>query len=272
MSYANFKPTIWSKVIQTALHEKAVLASFCNTEFEGDAKLGGKVKIIGAEAPEIYDYDQVNGLKDPETQDGAEVMLEIDQAKVFNVKVDDIDAAQMNGIKLLPILNSEASLRLAAARERHVGSIAATANNISESSQLSTTAKVKGALDAAILALREGNVEPEMEARIELPWWMYQLFKEHLVGIKTDNDKLIAKGMVGWYEGFKVVASNCLHNDGTDDYAMIRTKKAIALASDIEKVEAYRPEKFFCDAIKGLSVYGAKLVRKGELYVVRGHK
>lgn len=272
MSYANFKPTIWSKVIQTALHEKAVLAEFCNREFEGDAKLGGKVKIIGAAAPTISTYDPAVGLGDPEVQDGTDTMLEITEADSFNVKIDDIDAAQANGVKMLPILNSEAGKKLAAKRDKFIGSLATGATNISEAAQLNTSAKVKGAIDAAILALREANVEPEIEARIEIPWWMHQLFKDYLIENKTSNDELIAKGFVGWYDGFKVIASNCLHNDGTDTYAMVRTKKSIALATAIEKVEAYRPEKFFADAIKGLAVYGAKIIRPDELYVIRAHK
>ena len=65
--------------------------------------------------------------------------------------------------------------------------------------------------------------------------------------------------------------SNNLYNDGTDDYEMIRTKKAIAFAGQINKIEKARKEKGFSDIIKGLHVYGAKLVRPKELYVARVH-
>lgn len=36
---------------------------------------------------------------------------------------------------------------------------------------------------------------------------------------------------------------------------------ALSYAEQIVKVEAFRPEKRFSDAVKGLHVYGAKLVR-----------
>ena len=57
MSFSNFKPTIWSRFIQTELEKKCKLVDDCNRQFEGEARLGGRVKILGAVAPEIFDYD-----------------------------------------------------------------------------------------------------------------------------------------------------------------------------------------------------------------------
>lgn len=62
-----------------------------------------------------------------------------------------------------------------------------------------------------------------------------------------------------------------VHNDGIDTLEMVRTKKAIAFAGQIDKVETCRKEKGFADIIKGLHVYGAKLVRPRELYVIKAH-
>jgi hypothetical protein len=42
---------------------------------------------------------------------------------------------------------------------------------------------------------------------------------------------------------------------------------ATTFAEQISKVEAYRPESAFSDAIKGLHLYGAKVVR-GEALAV----
>jgi hypothetical protein len=274
MSYANFKPTIWSKAIQTALHEKTILADFCNRQFEGDAKLGGKVKILGAAAPSIVDYDPSVGLSEPETQEGSEVLLTIDQAKAFNFMIDDIDASQINGVKLLPILCGEAAAKMASVVDKHIAKIAATFEGVEKSASLAlgTANKVKAAIDDAILHLREKNVDPSVETCIELPWWMYQIFKNELTDAKTSNDTLISNGVVGFYDGFKVKASNCLYNDGTDDHAIVRTRKAVAFANTIDETEAYRPEKFFSDAIKGLCVFGATVCRKDEIYIIKGHK
>ena len=57
--------------------------------------------------------------------------------------------------------------------------------------------------------------------------------------------------------------------DGTSNvtFCMLRTSKAIAYAETLRKVEAYRPEGAFQDAIKALYVFGAKIVRPEQLYV-----
>ena len=95
-----------------------------------------------------------------------------------------------------------------------------------------------------------------------------QSFKQHY----TDNVELIRKGVVGMYNAAMVKISTNLYNDGTDDYMMIRTKKAIAFAGQINETEAYRPEQLFKDAVKGLDTYGAKVVRPKELYVIKAHE
>ena len=70
MSFSNFKPTIWSRFIQTELEKKCKLVDDCNRQFEGEARLGGRVKILGAIAPEIFDYDAAAGMDTPQTLQG----------------------------------------------------------------------------------------------------------------------------------------------------------------------------------------------------------
>ena len=84
--------------------------------------------------------------------------------------------------------------------------------------------------------------------------------------------ELISRGVAGMYDNCKVKMSNNLYNDGTDDYMLVRTNRAIAFAGGIDETEAYRPESYFADAVKGLNVYGGKIVRPKELYVIKAHK
>ena len=65
--------------------------------------------------------------------------------------------------------------------------------------------------------------------------------------------------------------SNNIYNNGTDDMELIRTKKAVAVANSIDKVETCRKEKGFANIIKGLNVYGIKVVRPKELYIIKAH-
>ncbi len=271
MSFANFKPTIWSHFIQTELEKKCKLVDDCNRQFEGEARLGSRVKILGAVAPDIFDYNSNVGMDTPQTLSGTSVFMDVDQAKAFNFMVDDLDRLQAVP-ELMPVVMEEASRKMAAARDHYVASIAADSGNMSESTQVTTPAEAKALVDAALLTLRENDVDVSDQVSITVSPFFYQLFRDALTEIKTNNDELIAKGVVGMYDCARVILSNNLYNDGTDDYMMVRTNKAIAFASAIDETEAYRPEKYFSDAIKGLNVYGAKLVRPKELAVIRAHK
>ena len=270
MAYANFKPIIWSKYIQKQLLAKCKLVEDCWTKFEGEAKKGQKVKIIGIGEPTIGDYTGAP-IGSPETIEDSSIYLEIDQAKYFNFMVDDVDQAQAQE-GLMELYMDEAVKRMAIVRDKHVASMAVYAGGKSASSKISTSKEAKTAVDKGLRYLRENNVDVEDEVTITLSYWFYQLFKDNLIELKTNNDELIKKGIVGMYDNCLVKYSNNLYNDGTDTYCMIRTKKGVAFASGIDETEAYRPEQLFSDAIKGLNTFGAKVVRPKEFYSILVHE
>ncbi len=271
MAYKNFKATIWAETIERTLRQKTILTDFCNTNISGQPKYGNVVNILGAGVPSVRKYDPDVGLQTIDKPTGVVTPLLIDQANEFNFMVDNIDRAQATP-DLMPALMDEASGELAMYRDKYIASLAGTATNISESLAITTTAEAKKAIDAGIRRLRENNVTPDKNVRIEMPYWMYQLFRDYMVEAKTANDALLKNGTIGMYDGCAVAYSNNIYNDGTDDLIMIRTDKAIALAGQIDKVQPYNPEKFFADAVKGLDVFGAKIVRQNEIYVVKVHE
>lgn len=267
MSYQNFKPTFWSKHIQMELERLCTLADWCNTKFEGEAKKGEQVKILGLASPTIGDYVPGEGIEGPEKPDDTSMYLKITEAKYFNVGIDDVDKAQsIGGIMETNLTN--AARGFATLRDKFVGALAAESENIANIGVVSTAANAKKAIDAGILKLRENDVPTNMEVVVEVPWFLYNIFKDNLVELKTNNDKLLAKGIISMYDGCYVRPSNNLHVDEDGNYhCMVRTHDAIAFASGIDKVEAYRPHNSFEDAVKGLNTYGAKIVRPKELSV-----
>ncbi len=270
MSYANFKPVIWSRFIETELEKKCKLVDDCCRQYEGEAKLGGRVKIMGAAAPEIFDYDPATGMKEPQILDGSSIFLDLDQAKAFNFMVDDLDRLQATP-ELMPVILEEAGRKMAAARDSFVASLAKDTVHYCPSTKVTTPATAKKLVDDALLSLRMNDVDVSDNVSITVSPFFYHYLRDALTELKTSNDELIAKGVVGMYDGARVILSNNLYNDGKDDYMMVRTNKAIAFASAIDETEAYRPEKFFSDAVKGLNVYGGRLVRPKELYVIKAH-
>ena len=93
------------------------------------------------------------------------------------------------------------------------------------------------------------------------------LIKEQAESFSYNND-VLSTGCIGNIAGCKVFVSNNIYvEDGPVSFhnCMVRTKRAIAFAEQLSEVEAYRPEKRFADAVKGLHLYGAKVVYPDEL-------
>lgn len=272
MSYANFKPVIWSKHIQ---HEKEKLLTFkadCDYKFEGEAKQGKRVKILGVGRPTIKKYTPGVDIDSPETPADNSIYLDIDQYDYFNYGVDNIDKAQATE-GLMEALSEETTRGLAEAEDRFIAEIAAKgAGAYSASAAITTSTNAKKAIDNAFEYLWNNGVTTKDKVTMYLPAWFYILFQDKLVELKSKNDSLIANGILGLYNSANVKMSNQLYNDGTDDHIIIKTSKAIAACNGIDKLEAYSPEKSFMDAVKGLNTYGAKVIRPKELYVIKARK
>lgn len=264
MAVTHFIQTIWSKKILDKLELECKLVADCHREYEGDCKYARSVKILGVGEPTIGDYTgqdiEIEAMSD-ESQ-----LLTIDQAKYFAFYVDDVDKAQ--SVPGLPEKFQEKSVHaLAVARDTFVANlIKGVTSNVITAEDLTQEA-IKKALDKGIVKLRERNFNEE--GVIEISPAVYNEFKNCLITLSTDNPEYIKRGIVGVYDGFEVKMSNNLAEDGTHRYCDIRGKKAIAFAGQIDKVEACRAEKRFADIIKGLDVYGGKVIDEDRIEVIK---
>lgn len=270
MAYGNFKQVFWSKFIQHELEKKAILLDNCWRQFEGEVQHGRSVKILGVGRPTIGDYTGAS-IGAPETIADTSVMMTIDKARFFNFMVDDVDKAQSQQ-GLMEALMQEATLAMALDIDSYIATKALDAGKVAASKQINTSALAKEAIDDGILWLRENDVQIGDTVIAEIPPFLYELFKDKIVTLDTNNSNIIKKGIVGTYDGINIRVSNNLYKVGDDWHMMIRTPKAIAFASQIQKTEAYRPDQLFSDAVKGLNVYGAKAVRPKELYAAKVKK
>lgn len=264
MAVSHFIQTIWSKSILDNLVLKCKLVANCHREYEGDCKYAQSVKILGVGEPTLGDYTGQDITIDDMSD--ASQLLTIDQAKYFAFYVDDVDKAQ--SVPGLPEKFQEKSVhKLAVARDSFIANlIKSVSTNVTEATALSADA-IKTAIDAAIVALRERNFDED--GVIEITPAVYSCFKNNLITLSTDNPDYIKKGIVGVYDGFEVVMSNNLASDETYSYCDIRGKKAIAFAGQLEKVEACRAEKRFADIVKGLDVYGGKVIDEDRIQVIK---
>ncbi len=264
MAVTHFIQTIWSKKIQDDLELKCKLVDNCLRSYEGDCKYAQTVKILGVGEPTIKAYSRTQGIT-PEVMNDKGQELVIDQANAFAFLVDDIDKAQS-----VPGLKEEYQRKsvhgLAVARDTYVASLIKSAANATTATAL-TEAAIKTAIDSAIVALRERNFDED--GVIEITPAVYNLFKNQLITLSTNNPEYIKKGIVGMYDNFEVIMSNNMAKDSTHAYCDIRGKKAIAFAGQINEVEAFRSDTFFADVVRGLDTFGAKVIDDNRIQVIK---
>ena len=87
---ANFKPMFWSKYCQTELKKDLILANWCDYQFEGELKLGERLKIVGAVRPTIQKYIPGKDLVIEHLGDNSQY-LDVTEADAFSFDVDDVD-------------------------------------------------------------------------------------------------------------------------------------------------------------------------------------
>ena len=264
MSVQNFIQTIWSKKIQDSLELACKLVDNCLRSYEGDVKYARTVKILGVGEPTIAAYKGTEDISIEDMKDAGQE-LTIDQQNYFAFYVDDVDKAQ--SVPGLPEEYQRKAVHgLAVARDTYVANLIKGAANSTTATNLTQDA-VKTAIDAAIVALRERNFDEE--GVIEITPAVYNVFKNCLITLSTDNPEYIKKGIVGVYDDFKVIMSNNMAKDSSHAYCCVRGKKAIAFAGQINEVEALRAEKRFKDIIRGLDTFGAKVIDNARIQAIK---
>ena len=264
MAVTNFIQSIWSKKIQDDLELKCKLVYNCLRDYEGDCKYAQSVKILGVGEPTISAYDGSKDMVYEEMSDKGQI-LTIDQANSFGFLVDDVNQAQ-SVPGLAEKYQEKAVHGLAVARDTYVANLIKGATNSNSASNLTMEA-VKDAIDKGIVALRERNFDEA--GVIEISPAVYNVFKNCLITLSTNNPELIKKGVVGKYDDFDVIMSNNMAKDTTHVYCAIRGKKAIAFAGQINEVEALRHPYRFKDIIRGLDTFGSKVIDEARIQVVK---
>ena len=191
----------------------------------------------------------------------------------FAFEVDDVDKAQSKP-EYLTVQFDEAKKALAESEDAEVAKAAyngALSSMKSSSTDISAETSPLTTIDAGLVKLYKNNVSTKEELAADLNAEHITAIRSKLQNLFTDNVEYIKRGAIGKYNNCFLRLSNNLYNDGTDDMELIRTKKAVAVANQIDKVETARKEKGFASIIKGLNVYGIKVVRPKELYVIKAH-
>jgi hypothetical protein len=255
---------VFSKLLQAKFYKQSVLPAISNTDYEGEISgQGDKVVIRTVPAVTINDYAGTVSNQELTT---AKVEMLIDKAKYYSFKVDDVLAAQAD-VNMLEAASSDAAEGMRVAVETDVMSSVVTGASTISSQTTITASNVLGEILELSTALDELNI-PEEGRFIVLPPSMISLLKQselrqaYLTG---DAESPLRNGRVGMVDRFTVYQSNMLYtpaagDDATYTHVLAGHPKAISFASQFTNTETIRLESTFGDAVRGLKVYGSKVV------------
>lgn len=281
MTLENFIPEVWSRELLANLNRAHVFGApgVVNRDYQGEITAAGDtVRINSIGRVTIGDYTKNTDMSAAETLTDAQATLVIDKQKYFNFQIDDIDRAQQNP-KVMAAAMAEAAYGLRDAVDQTIAALysdAASANLIGSTGSPKTdlaTASVpyNYLVDLGVL-LDNANVPSDGRFAVVPPWFEGYLLKDaRFVGNGTQaNMDALTNGRIGRAAGFDLYKSNNVpFAAGPIKYRIIAGHPmAWSYAAQITSVEAYRPQLRFADAVKGLLVYGHKVVRPDALAVL----
>lgn len=267
----NFQQTIWSKSILRSLEKITSLRNHCNFQYERDSKNAKEVKILSVNRPTIRTYVPGTAITRESATDSSQ-LLQINQYRYFNFEVEDIVKAQ-SVPGLMEALTDEAGKGLAEEGDKYVAEVVkqgVTDGEITASASISLTkSNAMESVEEGFATLYGNDCKVSDMFYLEVAPKPFTIYRQSLTELSTNNPEILKKGAVGKINNAYVCIENLLPKDETDYYNILRTDKAIAFVEQIEKVEHYRPQDAFTDAVKGLYVFGAKIVRPKEIYVMK---
>jgi len=280
-----FIPEVYSKKVQIALRKAAVAEAICNTDYMGEiSSFGDTVNII--KEPQITVADYTRGLPVTSTNlTDQELVLTIDQAKSFSFKIDDLEK-RFSHVNFQAVASDNAAYALRDAMDGNIlAAISAGATVTTGMGTTSTPIDIgfgSGEVDPlnqmslAAKELDEANAPEEGRWFVAAPEWYNELANTSSKLLSVDfnaGQGSIRNGLVasGLLRGFQMYKSNNLPtNDlsgaspagsATAPEALFGQISAVSAASAMNKVETIRDTGTFSDIVRGLMVWGRKVLR-----------
>ena len=281
-------PEIFSQKVQVAFRKSAVCEAITNTDYFGDiASHGDTVNIIKEPQITVSDY-----VRETDTSAGRtaltdqELIMIIDQAKYFRFEVDDLEN-RFAHVNWQAIASDNAAYQLKDAYDTNVLAAmvaGATTNTYGTAAAPIDTGFASGEVDPLdVLArlarqLDDQNVPEENRYVVANPVFYEELAKTSSKLMSVDynqGDGGLRNGLVasGKLRGFQLYKSNNLASGfGTGAYSAVTLNSvlaghmsATASASALSQTESFRAHDAFADVVRGMLVWGRKVLRPEAL-------
>jgi len=282
----NFIPEIWSGKLIENFYDTTVLAAISNTDYEGEIKSMGDTVNIRT-TPELTIQTYVKGQTlSVENPDKAKLQLLIDKGEYFAAVEDDVDQVQSD-INMMDTWSKDASERMKIKIDNRIltdmltdisaSNKGATAGAISADLNIGVTSSPvaitkTNAIDQIInmgTVLDEANC-PESDRFIVIPAKMAGHIKMSDLkdaSITGDGTSPLRNGRLGMIDRFTVYVSHNLYKNGSEFSIIAGHKMGLTFASQMTNMETIRSESTFGNIIRGLQVYGYKVVKPEALAV-----
>ena len=286
----NFIPEIWSGKLIENFYDATVLAAISNTDYEGEIRnMGDTVNI--RTTPEITIKTYVKGQTlSVENPDKPKLQLVIDKGEYFACVEDDVDKVQAD-INLMDTWSKDASERMKIKIDQRVltdilpdiaaSNKGANAGRISANINLGTTstpaALTKDGASSTIpvldylvdmgTVLDEANC-PEAGRFVVIPAKMAGMIKKSDLrdaSLSGDGTSILRNGRLGMIDRFTVYVSHNLSVSSSKYSIIAGHKMGFTFASQMTNMETIRSETTFGNIIRGLQVYGYKVVKPEAL-------
>lgn len=275
MAISAFKPEIWNADLLVTLEKSLVYAApgVVNRDYEGDiSQYGDTVHITSLTEPTVGTYTPHTDITIEDVDDSDQTLL-INQAKYFAFEVDDVEKRQSrNGGAVLTEQARKAAYKLRDTADTYVSGLMAAGVDAGNLVAEQTISKATGAAKAYELLVDLGTILDEDNVPGEGRWAVvtpafYGLLLRDSRFVSTGDPAAAAtraNGLVGAAAGFSIRKSNNAPDGpgaGAGKLVIAGYSGAVTYAEQINKTEAARKEKGFADIVKGLHLYGSKVVR-----------
>lgn len=287
-----FIPEIWSGKLLEKFYATTVLAAISNTQYEGEIKnQGDKVHIRTRPTITIRDYQSGQTLL-VERPSSNMVDLTIDKGKYFNLILDDVmdvqsdlnlmnlwseDAAEQLKITIdTDVLTALLGQAVAANRGTAAGAKSASINLGATGSPLVVVARnpAAGQVEVTDLIVRLGQVLdeqniPETGRWIVMPAWFSSKIKMSELrdaALTGDGTSMLRNGKLGMIDRFTVYSSNLLPSGvaaglASGEWAIYAGHShSLTFATQFTRTETLRSESTFGTLMRGLQIYGSKVL------------
>lgn len=270
-----FIPELWSNKLQYKFYAATCMDKIFSHDWEGEIQGKGAKVHIRVRPDVTIGNHYVGGTLTYQDLTDSELELLIDKAKYWAFKVDDIDKKQAD-INYVNETTQDASEQMGIAVEQGVFStiyaqadasnyLSADGTSSSFTTNFNTITKAN-ILDYVVdghVKLQEKNVPISGRWGVIPPWAAGMIMKSELkdASLAGDGTSIMRNGRLGIVARFELYESNNLYNSSSVYAPMFGTKHFCCFASQFVKTETVRLQNTFGDALRGLKVYGFKVIQ-----------